>query len=106
MESDSALAFQRSGTLIGGGMHLAHSTRKRPQNFRRRRRRLQIELLENRFVLNGQAVLAGDLFAVHENATKTALAVLVNDMFDADYTGAKLITSVSFGSQGGRLAIS
>lgn len=82
---------------------------KTPRRFlakKLRRRKLHIEQLEARFVLNGQAVLANDAFSVHENAPQSALQVLANDSFDADYAGQRLITSVSFGSQGGRLAIS
>ncbi|HEX4416238.1 MAG TPA: Ig-like domain-containing protein, partial [Lacipirellulaceae bacterium] len=83
----------------------SHSLGLRARN-RRRRRRLQIELLESRYVLSGQALLTNDYFSLHENGPQMPLAVLANDSFDADYAGAKQITSVSFGSQGGRLAIS
>jgi hypothetical protein len=72
----------------------------------RRPRRLQIEQLECRFVLNGQAILASDAFSVRQNGPQQPLLVLANDSFDPDYAGQRLITSVSFGSQGGRLAIS
>jgi hypothetical protein len=72
---------------------------------RRERRQLRLEALEGRWVLNGQAVLADDAFSLHENGPQTQLNVLANDTFDADYEGARLITSVSFGSEGGRIEI-
>ena len=56
-------------------------------------------------MLNGQAILGNDAFSVHENGPKLSLNVLANDVFDAQYTGNRLITSVSFGSEGGRLSI-
>ena len=87
-----------------GDGHLKTSQRHLAR--KRRRRKLQLEQLEARFVLSGQAVLANDAFSVHENAPQLPLQVLANDSFDADYAGQRLITSVSFGSQGGRLAIS
>lgn len=98
-------AKDRPATQRGSYQHLSHASHYRPRN-PRRRRRLQIELLESRYVLSGQALLTNDNFALQENEAQTPLAVLSNDSFDADYAGAKQITSVSFGSQGGRLAIS
>jgi uncharacterized secreted protein with C-terminal beta-propeller domain len=67
---------------------------------------LRVEQLEARLVLSGQAILANDAFTIHQNGPQSPLAVRANDTFDADYAGQRLITSVSFGSQGGRLAIS
>jgi uncharacterized secreted protein with C-terminal beta-propeller domain len=72
---------------------------------KRSRRQLRLELLEGRYVLNGQAVLVNDAFSLHENGPQVSLDVLANDTFDDEYTGARLITSVSFGSEGGRIEI-
>jgi Beta propeller domain/Bacterial Ig domain len=72
---------------------------------RRDRRQLRLEHLEARYVLNGQAVLANDAFSRHENGPLTQLDVLANDTFEVDYQGQRLITSVSFGSEGGRIDI-
>jgi Big-like domain-containing protein len=69
------------------------------------RSQLTFERLEERFVLNGQAILGNDVFSLHENGPQATLHVLANDVFDADYAGNRLITSVSFGSQGGRLSV-
>ncbi|HEY3391638.1 MAG TPA: Ig-like domain-containing protein, partial [Lacipirellulaceae bacterium] len=79
-------------------------------SFRRRksrqgRRQLRLELLEARCVLNGEAVLADDAFSLQENGPQTQLNVLANDTFGSEYQGPQLITSVSFGSEGGRIAI-
>jgi hypothetical protein len=61
--------------------------------------------LEARWVLSGQAVLAGDSYSLRENGAQSSLDVLANDQFDPDYMGQRLITSVSFGSEGGRIEI-
>ncbi|MCA9241118.1 MAG: hypothetical protein KDA37_13000, partial [Planctomycetales bacterium] len=69
-------------------------------------RRLQIECLEARHVLDGGLVaLANDAFDLRENGPQTLLDVLSNDTFDSQYGGAQRITSVSYGSEGGRIAI-
>ncbi|MCA9261528.1 MAG: hypothetical protein KDA61_20065, partial [Planctomycetales bacterium] len=70
-----------------------------------RRRSLRMESLETRQVLDG-ATLAADAFVMHQNAPEATLDVLVNDHFDADYVGARRITALSFGSEGGQLHIS
>lgn len=71
----------------------------------RRVRPLRLEPLEARWVLSGQAVLAGDVFNLRENGPQTTLNVLANDTFDADYIGQRLVTAVSFGSEGGRIEL-
>lgn len=73
---------------------------------RRANRRLRIEHLEVRHVLDGSLVaLANDAFDVRENGPQVALDVLANDTFDNEYGGPQLITSVSYGSEGGRIDI-
>ncbi|HJQ78772.1 MAG TPA: Ig-like domain-containing protein, partial [Lacipirellulaceae bacterium] len=72
---------------------------------RQDRRQLRLELLEARYVLNGEAVLADDAFSLQENGPQTQLDVLANDTFGSEYQGPQLITSVSFGSEGGRIEI-
>jgi uncharacterized secreted protein with C-terminal beta-propeller domain len=69
-----------------------------------RARRLQHETLEPRWVLDS-ATLVPDVFNLQENGPQATLNVLANDVFTPDYTGQKLITSVSFGSEGGRIEI-
>ena len=92
--------------LLSGGNSYARSCLPTQENARRPPGgSFGFERLEERFVLNGQAVLANDAFSVHENGPQLSLNVLANDVFDAQYTGNRLITSVSFGSQGGRLSI-
>lgn len=70
------------------------------------RKRLQFEQLERRLVLSGDPTLVADSFAVHQNGPRTQLDVLANDIFGNDYIGQKLVTSVSYGSQGGRIQLS
>ena len=53
----------------------------RPARARSGRRRLRLEQLEARYVLNGEAVLADDAFNLHENGPQIALDVLANDVF-------------------------
>ncbi len=77
----------------------------RRRNSRRDRRQLGLELLEGRYVLNGQAVLVDDAFSLQENGPQTQLHVLANDTFGSEYQGPQQITSVSFGSEGGRIEI-
>src|SRR5687767_13548680 len=72
---------------------------------RQGRRQLRLELLEARYVLNGEAVLVDDAFSLQENGPQTQLDVLANDTFGSEYQGPQLITSVSFGSEGGRIEI-
>lgn len=50
--------------------------------------------------------LVGDSFVLKENGPQVEFDVLANDLFDNDYTGARQVTSLSYGSEGGRLAIS
>jgi hypothetical protein len=70
-----------------------------------RRRHLQFERLEARCVLNGDVALAADSFTVRENGPQIQLDVLANDVFGSEYQGPRLITSVSYGSQGGRIEV-
>jgi uncharacterized secreted protein with C-terminal beta-propeller domain len=63
-----------------------------------------LERLEARSLLDGASIL-GDAFDVHQNAPPATLDVLANDVFDPDYAGARRITSVSYGSEGGTVAI-
>jgi len=51
----------------------------------------------------GMAELADDLFQVNENGPAQRLDVLANDVFGDGYAGARRITSVSYGSEGGRI---
>jgi uncharacterized secreted protein with C-terminal beta-propeller domain len=67
-------------------------------------RRLQLEQLECRYAMD--ASLAADFFELKQNGAQTPLDVLANDTFTPDYAGERLITSVSYGSEGGRLDIS
>ncbi|MCA9199612.1 MAG: tandem-95 repeat protein, partial [Planctomycetales bacterium] len=69
----------------------------------RRRVRLQTESLEVRSLLT--ATLVADQVQAFENGDAMALDVLANDSFSDDYEGDRQITSVSFGSQGGRITI-
>jgi uncharacterized secreted protein with C-terminal beta-propeller domain len=50
-------------------------------------------------------MLVDDSFDLHQNGPQVALEVLSNDVFDGQYGGPRLITSVSYGSEGGRIAI-
>ncbi|MGD9127922.1 MAG: beta-propeller domain-containing protein, partial [Planctomycetia bacterium] len=50
--------------------------------------------------------LVGDAFEVHQNDDPQLFDVLANDVFGNDYAGQKRITSVSYGSEGGRVDIS
>jgi uncharacterized secreted protein with C-terminal beta-propeller domain len=51
------------------------------------------------------ANLIADQFSVRQNGPAETLDVLANDQFGAEYLGAREITSVSFGSEGGRVEI-
>ncbi len=66
-------------------------------------RRLHMEQLEVRYALD--TTLAADFFDLRQNGSQVPLDVLANDTFGPEYTGERLITSVSYGSEGGRLAI-
>lgn len=68
-----------------------------------RARPLRIETLESRQMLD--VALADDLFQSKQNGQQEPLDVLANDTFAATYSGAGEITSVSYGSQGGRVEI-
>lgn len=68
-------------------------------------RPLRLEHLELRCLLDGDATLVDDLFDVKENGPQVAFDVLANDVFESEYGGPQLITSVSYGSEGGRIAI-
>lgn len=80
----------------------------RKQGAIRSGRRLQscLETLEARQLLAGDATLALDEYEVRQNGDTQTLNVLANDEFSEDYDGAREISSVSFGSQGGRIEIS
>ncbi len=69
-----------------------------------RNRRLWHEALEARYLLDG-ASLRTDAFSLRKNGPQVTFDVLTNDVFTPDYSGQKLITSVSFGSEGGRIEI-
>jgi uncharacterized secreted protein with C-terminal beta-propeller domain len=84
-------------------MSLANRLRSRPQS----RRGRSLEGLEPRQLLAGDTVtLLPDQVFVYQNAPLAALNVLGNDVFGDDYTGAREISAVSFGSEGGRIEIS
>ena len=73
---------------------------------RRSQRRLSFEPLEHRLLLDaGVAELADDAFSIHQNRGPQLLDVLANDAFPPDYSGGQRITSVSYGSEGGRVEI-
>ena len=81
--------------------------RHRQRHIHSTRRRLLVESLEKRFLMDAAGTgLVGDAFAVHQNDDTQLLDVLANDVFGDDYSGQKQITSVSYGSEGGRLSIS
>ena len=64
------------------------------------------ETLEARCLLAGDLNLIGDTFNLRQNQAVEVLDVLANDIFSEDYDGAKEITSVSFGTEGGNIRIS
>lgn len=64
-------------------------------------RRMFLEPLESRMLLDA----SGDFFEVRQNSGTQSLDVLHNDVFAADYSGPKQITSTSFGSKGGLIRI-
>jgi hypothetical protein len=65
-----------------------------------------METLERRYVLDtGLVALANDAVEVHQNSPATNLSVLANDQFDPAYTGPRQITSLSYGSEGGRVSV-
>ncbi|NQU21188.1 MAG: beta-propeller domain-containing protein, partial [Candidatus Nealsonbacteria bacterium] len=71
-----------------------------------RRRRLLLEPLEHRLLLDvGAAELADDRFEVRQNSDAQIFDVLANDTFLPDYQDERQITSVSYGSEGGRIEI-
>jgi len=71
-----------------------------------RSRSLRVEQLECRYLLDsGGVTLADDHFDLPQNGPQVALDVLANDQFDDTYEGQRLITSVSYGSEGGRIEI-
>lgn len=73
---------------------------------RKPRGRFRLESLEPRLALDAQgATLAPDAFDLRQNGAQVEFDVLGNDRFDADYAGAKRITSASYGDQGGRIEI-
>ena len=65
---------------------------------------LQLEVLEERWLMDGAAAhLVDDQFEMRMNEPARVLDVLANDAFDDGYAGRRVITSVSYGSQGGRV---
>ncbi len=91
-------------------MHLSHNCRRRlgAMTPGRRIRRFwspACETLEPRCLLAGDLQLAGDSFALRQNQSLEVLDVLANDEFSEDYDGAREITSVSFGTEGGTIRI-
>lgn len=80
--------------------------RRRSNRRQNRRTSLSIERLEARFVLDGElATLAADLFEIGQNSATSSLDVLSNDVFASEYAGARRITSISYGSEGGSIEI-
>lgn len=82
-----------------------------PRSLRNRRRhnssrRLRLEALEQRQLLAADGLsLIDDSFNTYQNADPAQLDVVTNDAFDADYAGARQITSVTTASLGGRVDI-
>lgn len=72
---------------------------------RQRWRSLRVEQLESRHLLDGSAQLTDDAFELRQNGPQTTLDLLANDQFSDDYDGQRLMTSVSYGSEGGRIEI-
>ena len=72
----------------------------------RRKLAVQLEQLETRQLLAGDLSIENDAFSARQNAQPVEFDVLANDEFTDDYDGAREITSVSFGSEGGRITIS
>ncbi len=88
-------------------MGTSSSRVQRPRCNRAKRRRLHFEPLEHRLLLDvgAAAELADDLFEVRQNADMQSFHVLDNDTFMLGYPGEQEITSVSYGSEGGRVEI-
>jgi uncharacterized secreted protein with C-terminal beta-propeller domain len=64
------------------------------------------ESLEGRSLLDAAGVVpVADAYTVRTNGPSQLLAVLNNDRFDSDYQGARRITAVSNGSEGGSIEI-
>ena len=77
--------------------------RSRPHAWRRE---LRFEPLETRDLLDGALPqLVQDTLEVHQNSGEQTLDVLANDQFGDAYAGQRRITSVSYGSEGGRVDI-
>ncbi|MCH2130982.1 MAG: beta-propeller domain-containing protein, partial [Pirellulaceae bacterium] len=71
-----------------------------------RARSLRVEQLECRYLLDsGGIALTDDHFDLPQNGPQVVLDVLANDQFEETYEGQRLITSVSYGSEGGRIEI-
>ncbi len=76
----------------------------RSRGCRAAQRKLVLERLERRELLYAPT-LVDDSFATQQNSQPQQLPVLANDVFPEDYAGARVITSVSYGSEGGQLQL-
>jgi len=64
------------------------------------------ERLEGRSLLDAAGIVpVADAYTMRTNGPSQILAVLANDRFDSDYQGARRITAVSNGSEGGSIEI-
>jgi hypothetical protein len=71
-----------------------------------RRRKPSLESLEARQILDAAGLfLNADAYSTHQNGTVIALDVLKNDGFATEYAGAREITAVSYGSEGGLIEV-
>ncbi|MCP4192866.1 MAG: hypothetical protein GY768_19815 [Planctomycetaceae bacterium] len=66
----------------------------------------EFEQLETRHLLAADIQLFSDSFEVYQNQGSQLFDLLANDEFADTYAGAREITSVSFGSEGGNIRIS
>ena len=89
------------------GRSLRRTAQRQMLGGTRPRRGLVPELLEPRQLLDGAGLtLVDDQVSVHQNQDPQWLAVLANDKFAPDYAGARQISAVSYGSEGGSISIS
>ncbi len=72
----------------------------------RRRRRMQLESLQGRELLDAAGIqVSDDHFELRQGSPAAVLDLLANDRIGAEYSGAGQITSTSFGSRGGLIRI-